>query len=128
MAMAQVVTEDDQFKSKSFFSTAIITDTDDFSSSIDLRGLRDVCVQVTGNFGSTGAVTIYGSIDPADVDTTPLSGSKWVPVALAKNGNNAVFTAFGGGQLLDNYRYLCAGRSASGTGVNLTVRFKATID
>lgn len=101
-----------------------LTETNDFGSTFEVKDLTDMCVHVIGNFGAGGSLTVYGSNVPADVGVTPASGT-WTPVALAKNGNNATFTAAGGGQLLDNYDYITV-RVTAGTGVDLDVHLKAT--
>lgn len=126
MAIVNGTFTDDFVRSKSaraFWET--LTETNNFSNTFTVSSLRDMTVHVYGNFGTNGSLTVFGSNDPADIDTTPVSSTKWVPVALAKNGNAATFTAFGGGQLLDNYDYICVGVTA-GTGVDLDVRLKAT--
>lgn len=94
----------------------------DSGSSIELPQLPDKTVQAYGTFGSGGAVTIYGSNNPADKAIEPSNASSsWTPLTDVDGLGNIVLNSTKGAQILENYRYIACEVTA-GTGVSVTVQ------
>lgn len=81
-----------------------LTPTDVDGSALDVSDLRDIGIQVIGNFGTAGDIFIQGSID----------GTTWAQLNDPQ-GNALSFTAAGIQQVQENVRYIRPFRNA-GTG------------
>jgi len=94
----------------------------DSGAYISIARFTDKTFQAFGTFGAGGAVTIYGSNNPADIAKEPSDGtSTWIPLTDVDGlGNMVLNAAKNGAQALENYTYNACEVTA-GTGVSLTV-------
>lgn len=96
----------------------------DSGISYDFSTFTDKSVQVVGDFGTSGAASVYVSLNEADLNREPSAvGATW-SLATNVDGNGDIVVASAGAndviQILENAPYICVEITA-GTGVSLDV-------
>ncbi len=96
----------------------------DSGMNYDFSTFTDKSVQVVGNFGSSGAASIYVSLNEADLGREPSAGGSTWSLATNVDGLGDVVVAAAGAndviQILETAPYIAVEITA-GTGVSLDV-------
>lgn len=97
----------------------------DYGTTIAVPGLPDKTVHFYGTQGTSPSLTVYGSNDPASLNTNPTTGTSWVALtdpqgnALTKTATPAIEA------ILENPRYIAVACTAgTGTSANITITCK----